>query len=53
MRRTSVAVDITESYVHWYAGRSQSEPAASPGLDRRTIRKYLAPAETSGMAQGW
>lgn len=45
-------VDITEIYVHWYAGRSKSELAASLGLDRKTIRKYLAPAEASGMTPG-
>ncbi|MFB7212394.1 hypothetical protein [Streptomyces sp. NPDC056255] len=37
-------VDITEIYLHWYAGRSKSELAASLGVDRKTIRKYLEPA---------
>ncbi|MEV5176653.1 hypothetical protein AB0L10_37500 [Streptomyces flaveolus] len=32
-------VDITEIYVHWYAGRSKSELAASLGVDRKTVRK--------------
>ena len=41
-------VDITEIYVHWYAGRSKSALAASLGVDRKTVRKYLAPAEASG-----
>lgn len=36
-------VDIIEIYVHWYAGRSKSELAASLGVDRKTVRKYLAP----------
>ncbi|GGV55582.1 hypothetical protein GCM10010245_88150 [Streptomyces spectabilis] len=44
-------VDITEIDVHWYAGRSKSELAASLG-DRKTIREYLAPAETSGLTPG-
>ncbi len=32
-------VDVTEIYVHWYAGRSNRELAASLGVDRKTIRK--------------
>ncbi|WP_310437542.1 IS21 family transposase [Streptomyces sp. 3330] len=45
-------VDIVEIYVHWYAGRSKSQVATSLGVDRKTIRKYLAPAEAAGMAPG-
>jgi DNA-binding transcriptional regulator LsrR (DeoR family) len=45
-------VDIIEIYVHWYAGRSKSEVAASLGVDRKTIRKYLLPAEQSGIVPG-
>lgn len=45
-------VDITEIYVHWYAGRSKSALAASLGVDRNTVRKYLAPAEASGITPG-
>ncbi|MFF8415370.1 hypothetical protein [Streptomyces omiyaensis] len=51
-RRTFVVVDITEIYVHWYAGRSKSELATSLGVDRKTIRKYLEPAEASGITPG-
>ncbi|MEU8523625.1 IS21 family transposase [Streptomyces sp. NPDC048577] len=51
-RRTFTVVDIVEIYVHWYAGRSKNQLAASLGVDRKTIRKYLAPAEASGMAPG-
>jgi transposase len=51
-RRTFNVVDVTEIYVHWYAGRSKSELSASLGLDRKTIRKYLAPAEAAGMTPG-
>ncbi|MEU1601416.1 hypothetical protein ABZ468_54405 [Streptomyces sp. NPDC005708] len=43
-------VDITEIYVHWYAGRSKSALAASLRVDHKTVRKYLAPAEASGIA---
>ncbi|WP_457456966.1 IS21 family transposase [Streptomyces sp. TE5632] len=45
-------VDIVEIYVHWYAGRSKSQVAASLGADRKTIRKYLAPAEAAGITPG-
>ncbi|MFI6056516.1 IS21 family transposase [Streptomyces violascens] len=45
-------VDITEIYVHWYAGRSKSELAESLGVDRKTITKYLAPAIAAGITPG-
>ena len=45
-------VDLVELYVHWYAGRSKSALAESLGLDRGTIRKYLAPAEAAGLVPG-
>lgn len=45
-------VDLIEIYVHWFAGRSKSEIAASLGVDRGTLRKYLAPAETAGITPG-
>ncbi|MEU6768100.1 IS21 family transposase [Streptomyces sp. NPDC046853] len=45
-------VDITEIYIHWYAGRSKSALATSLGVDRKTIRKYLAPAEAAGITLG-
>jgi transposase len=51
-RRTFVVVDSTEIYVHWYTGRSKSALAASLGVDRKTVRKYLAPAEASGITPG-
>lgn len=44
--------DVTEILVHWYAGRSQSEVAASLGVDRKTIRKYLAPAIAARISPG-
>jgi hypothetical protein len=44
--------DVTEILVHWYAGRSQSEVATSLGMDRKTIRKYLAPAVAAGIEPG-
>ena len=45
-------VDVTEILVHWYAGRSLSEVAESLGVDRKTIRKYVAPAIAAGLAPG-
>jgi transposase len=51
-RRTFTVVDIVEIYVHWYAGRSKSQVASSLGVDRKTIRKYLAPAEAAGITPG-
>lgn len=45
-------VDVTEIFIHWYAGRSLSEVSVSLGVDRKTIRKYLAPAVAAGMAPG-
>ena len=51
-RRTFDVVDVTEIFIHWYAGRSLSEVSVSLGVDRKTIRKYLAPAVAAGMAPG-
>ena len=44
--------DVTEILVHWHAGRSLSEIAVSLGVDRKTIRKYIAPAVEAGMVPG-
>jgi transposase len=41
-----------EILVHWHAGRSKNEIADSLGVDRKTVRKYLAPAEAAGLAPG-
>jgi transposase len=51
-RRTFDVVDVTEIFIHWYAGRSISEVSTSLGVDRKTIRKYLAPAVAAGLAPG-
>ena len=45
-------IDITEILAHWYAGRSQYELAESLGVDRKIIRKYLAPALAAGLVPG-
>src|SRR5262245_20505742 len=51
-RRTFDVVDVTEILIHWHAGRSISEMSTSLGVDRKTIRKYLAPAIAEGLAPG-
>jgi transposase len=51
-RRTFQVVDITEILVHWHAGRSISEVAHGLGVDRNTVRKYVAPAVAAGIVPG-
>ena len=45
-------VDVVEVLQHWHAGRSKSVIAESLGLDVKTVRKYVAPAEAAGMEPG-
>ena len=45
-------IDIVEILTHWYAGRSQNELATSLGVDRKTLRKYTAPARKAGIEPG-
>ena len=45
-------VEVTEILTHWYAGRAISEIARSLGVDRKTVRKYLAPALAAGLVPG-
>jgi transposase len=51
-RRTFEVIDIVEILIHWYAGRSQNELSTSLGVDRKTLRKYTAPARAAGMEPG-
>jgi hypothetical protein len=51
-RRTFDVVDVTEILVHWHAGRSLNEMSQSLGVDRKTIRKYIAPAVAAGIVPG-
>ena len=44
--------DLIELYMHWQAGRSQVQLWQSLGMDRKTIRKYVAPAEAEGIEPG-
>ena len=45
-------VDLVELFVHWESGRSQVQIGESLGLDRKTVRKYLAPAVAAGLEPG-
>ena len=45
-------IDLIEILTHWYAGRSQNELATSLGVDRKTLRKYTAPAVAAGLVPG-
>lgn len=45
-------IDVTEFFVHWDAGRSLNEMSVSLDVDRKTLRKYLAPAVEAGMTPG-
>jgi transposase len=51
-RRTFDVVDVCEILIHWHAGRSQSEVADSLRVDRKTVKKYLAPAIEAGIRPG-
>jgi transposase len=45
-------IDVVEILRHWQAGRNVSEIARGLGLDRKTVRKYIAPAEREGLLSG-
>lgn len=45
-------IDLMELFRHWHAGRSQVQISTALGIDRKTIRKYLAPALAAGLAPG-
>ena len=45
-------LDLVELFTHWHAGRSQVQLSASLGIDRKTVRKYLAPAIADGIEPG-
>ncbi len=45
-------IDVVEILQHWHAGRPKSVVASSVGVDPKTVRKYIAPAEEAGMAPG-
>jgi len=41
--------DFVEMFRHWNAGRSEVQIHQALGIDRKTIRKYLAPAVAEGL----
>jgi len=51
-RKNFAVVDLIELFAQWEAGRSQVQISESLGWDRKTIRKYLAPAISDGLVPG-
>ena len=51
-RRTFDVIDVVEVLAHWHAGRPKLVIAESLGLDVKTVRKYVAPAEAAGIVPG-
>jgi hypothetical protein len=51
-RRTFDLVDVIGILQQWYVGRSLREMSASLDVDRKTLRKYIAPATEAGIAPG-
>ena len=47
-RRSFTVIDIVEILMHWHAGRPKAVVAESLGVDRKTVRKYAAKAESAG-----
>ena len=45
-------LDLVELFTHWHAGRSQVQLSDSLKIDRKTVRKYLAPAIAAGIEPG-
>lgn len=51
-RRTFEVIDVVEILQHWHAGRPKLLLSASLGVDPKTVRKYVAPAEAEGIRPG-
>jgi transposase len=51
-RRAFDMIDVVEILQHWHAGRPKSVVASSLGVDAKTVRKYVRPAEDAGMTPG-
>ena len=51
-RRAFEVIDVVELLQHWHAGRSKAEVAASVGINRGTVRNYVAAAEAAGLVPG-
>ena len=52
VRRSFFVVNVVEVLEHWYAGRPKLVVAESLGVDRKTVRKYVTPAEEAGFVPG-
>jgi transposase len=51
-RRQIEVIDVVEVLQHWHAGRPKSVLGSSLGIDPKTVRKYVAPAEAAGLVPG-
>jgi transposase len=51
-RRQFEVIDVVEVLQHWHAGRAKSVVASSLGVDPKTVRKYVKPAEEAGLCPG-
>ena len=51
-RRQFEVIDVVEVLQHWHAGRPKSVVASSLGVDAKTMRKYVNPAEEAGLVPG-
>lgn len=45
-------IDVVEILQHWHAGRPISVVASSLGVDPKTVRKYIGPAQEAGLVPG-
>ncbi len=52
VRRSFAVRDIAEILIHWQAGRPLRQIARSLGVDRKTVRKYVALAVRLGYRSG-
>jgi hypothetical protein len=44
--------DVVEILEHWHAGRKMVVLSTSLGVDPKTVRKYVAPAQAAGLVPG-
>jgi transposase len=51
-RRSFEVIDVVEVLQHWHAGRPKAVIAESLGIDRKTVRKFVARAEAHGLSPG-
>jgi hypothetical protein len=52
-RRTFRVVNIVEILIHWKAGRKKAEVVQSLGVDRSTVAKYTAKAQSDDFGPQW